>query len=896
MKNILIISPTGGYAGIDVCIDTLVSGINKKKYALTVVFPLNSILMPKFENEGIKCYELPLNWWFPVGFSGNDLLQVIPTLREKVDPLIHIIKDNNIDIVLSNTSVFFDGALAAAISGIPHIFYVHAQYVNNIYADMLQETKDFLYMLMGKLSYRVVCCSSKLHDFMSQYIDNSMYIFNGVDTDKFHYTKKVLSKCDKLNMVCVGHYNSNKQQEFILKSLVELKNMRPEIMQRLSFTMIGPGEANYQNKLKDIVKINNLDSYVNFEGFRDDIYNYLEGFNLYINSSVTENLPVSVLEAMSCGLPVLGTPNDGTTQLIQEGETGYIVDNPKMMAKKIIDFIDYPDTLERMSVNGRIRVERYFSNDQYITEFERLFDQIDHTCIEHNKFPKYVNGLYESIVGRSLSKYPFQKVLVIYPQQAMATYFIAAKNPLDYLKEMNLVDYKSVTLQEFKRQDLNNYDIVYCLRCFDDFAYSILIQAKDRNIPFIWYIDDNYSALKIHNDEVVHTQYSNSLYERMYAQSSAVVVNSGELYYFGKQFTDHIFRLPTYQISNKLLVKEVTSNDKIVTIGFMGTLMRDGDFAFVVPALEGLIEEYGDRVNIEFIGYSPAQLKGYTQVRSFDFIDDYNEFRRFFASRKWNIGLAPLNDTEFNRSKTNNKYREYSSFRIAGIYSNMSAYNYCIQNGVNGFLAENTKEDWYHTIKKLIDNSELRFSIAENAWQDVEKNYSIEKFSKGLMDVFCRQKCDLQQTVLHSDDNRYKIVLPRQYNPDLLCFSKSFHHHRKYKVYCEAPVVRQIGILFAQEKPSKGTVTLVIYDKKHMLRTATKNISEFNFNSWNYFDVEDIYCAVGRLLTVDIITTNVNGAIGVFEDSSRRTFWYKVFNKLRLPLKGMDTLMVDFQS
>ena len=298
-------------------------------------------------------------------------------------------------------------------------------------------------------------------------------------------------------------------------------------------------------------------------------------------------------------------------------------------------------------------------------------------------------------------------------------------------------------------------------------------------------------------------------------------------------------------MNNDTLIKNFEREKGTLTIGFMGTLMRDSDFDCVVPALQRIIKEYGSRICVEFIGYCPKELKEYNHVKTFDFMDDYNEFRKFFASRKWDIGLGPLKDTEFNRSKTNNKYREYSSFHVAGIFSNMATYNYCVQDGINGLLVKNTEDAWYYAIKKLLDNTTLRETIAENAWGDIKKNYSIEKFAKALMNVFCRYHTgskEIQDFIYPSLVGMRSALsgetsFPRAYDPEMLCFSKAIIKPRKYKVFCESPAVRMIGILFGQEVPSKGTVTIKVYTGRHLLRSITKTIKELDFSYWNYFDV-----------------------------------------------------------
>lgn len=891
MKRILFVSPTGGYAGIDVCMETLVLGLDREKIEPIVVFPQKALLKSIFEDQGIRCYELPLNWWFPIGFSSNDILHVLPTLRDKVDPLVQIIKDNQINVVMSNTSVALDGAVAAGICGVPHIFFLHAQYASNIYVDMLQETREFLYSLMGRLSSKVVCCSRLLHDVISQYVDNSMYIYNGVDIDRFTFCPKSLEKeGPRLRLVCVGHFNANKQQDFVLRALNTLQEERPDLLPKVSFTMVGPGEDQYKALLRKLISEYRLEKCVSMEDFRDDIHQYLKKFNCYINCSITENLPVSVLEAMSCGLPTLGTINDGTLQTIQEGENGFLCAEPEEMAHRIIQLLETPGLLEDMSVKARKSVEAQFTTKLFISQFQKLFLDVAKADGPAKKDAKFINGFYESVVGRALHKFPFRKVLVIYPPAAMPTYMLGVKYPFDLLKEKGVLEYLSITPEQFDKKILDEYDTVLCVRFYDDTAYDILKNTKKCGRQFVWLIDDNYSGLHVENGTVVHEEKVNPMYERMYIESSHVVVFSGDMYHFGNRLTQNITRAPTIQPDNRKYLDVSARENGNVVLGFMGTLMRDNDFACVVPAIQRVIEKYGSDVRVEFVGYCPEELADNPCVERFDFIPDYDEFRKFFASRKWDIGLAPLNDTLFNRCKTNNKYREYSSYRIAGIFSNISAYN-CVEHGINGYLTENTEDAWFEAMCALIEDKNLRQSIAQCAHEDVLENYSVENYAKVLMRVFCQQMSNTSTFII--DPETYGPHVPRFYRPEHLALSKRSRSCR-YWLSCNKSSISAIGLLFGSEKQSRGTVTVRIYDGRKLLCESRRDISELSLATWNYFSFEKVDVTSRKTLWVEVAVDDREKAFGVFLDNTKRTFLFKVFSKLGFTLPKRDVLMVDF--
>lgn len=902
MKKILFISPTAGYAGIDVCLESLVMGLDRKKFTPVVVFAKDAVLRKRFEDDGILCYELPLNWWFPVGFHGSDLLYVLPTLRDKVDPLVQIIRDQNIDLVFTNTSVGMDGAFAAAICGVPHMYFLHAQYVPNIYVDMQEETREFLYTLAGKMSEKLVCCSRLLHEVIEKYADNSCYIYNGVDVNRFKFEQRILDTQEpQLKMVCVGHYNQNKQQDFVIRALAKVKQQYPELAKKIFFTMVGPGEKAYCDSLKELIKKYGLERQVSMESFRDDIHQYLHKFNVYINSSITENLPLSVLEAMSTGLPVLGSVNDGTIQIISNGENGFLCETPEDMAERMVWLLQHPVEFEKMSVKSREIAQNQFSTEQYISNFQRTFDEILSKPNNLEERSRFIHGLYESIVGESITKFPHKKVLVVYPKAAMPTYILCVKIPFDILEGKGVLEYKSIDTDEFDEKMLDSYDAVLCVRYYHDFAYSLLKMTKKIKKPFFWLIDDNYSGLRFENGNVIHEENINPDYERMYKESTCVFVYSGGMYHFGSRLTDKIVRLPTIQPDNRKLLEKQTQKDDKIVIGFMGTLKRDHDFEFVLPAIMQIIQKYGELVRFEFIGYYPEALHDNTSVKHFDFIQDYDEFREFFAGRCWDIALAPLHQSLFNASKTNNKYREYSSFHIAGIYSDIEAYS-CVENGINGLKISNTKEQWFDAMCSLIEDETLRNKLADYALKDVLKNYNPEIGAKEMMRAICRYsntsmeyQCitnALYQGQMNIGEQQYHI--PRMYDPNEICFSGNINHARKYRVYCEKHQISAIGLLFASEGKVSGNVRVKIYSGKYLLRTVEKSIKELNFTGWNYFMFPVIQGTGCKELEIVIEPIYTSGSMGVFEDRQHRTFWYKVFNKLHFPLTGHNTLMVDF--
>ena len=127
-------------------------------------------------------------------------------------------------------------------------------------------------------------------------------------------------------------------------------------------------------------------------------------------------------------------------------------------------------------------------------------------------------------------------------------------------------------------------------------------------------------------------------------------------------------------------------------------------------------------------------LEGLTNVISHPPITGLNDFYKHILSRGWNIGLAPLQYTEFNKYKSDNKYREYASFEIAGIYSDVECYH-MIKNKETGILCK-SEADWYYAIEKLILDTEKRKKIIKNAYEDVKKTYNIDTITDNYMKIF----------------------------------------------------------------------------------------------------------------------------------------------------------------
>jgi glycosyltransferase involved in cell wall biosynthesis len=83
--------------------------------------------------------------------------------------------------------------------------------------------------------------------------------------------------------------------------------------------------------------------------------------DIFVNSSVVDNQPLSVLEAFAAGLPVVSTATGEIANMVRHGETGLIVppENPEAMAEAVVRLLDNPEQALTMAQRARAEVEKY---------------------------------------------------------------------------------------------------------------------------------------------------------------------------------------------------------------------------------------------------------------------------------------------------------------------------------------------------------------------------------------------------------------------------------------------------------------------------------------------------------------------------------------------------------
>ena len=158
------------------------------------------------------------------------------------------------------------------------------------------------------------------------------------------------------------------------------------------------------------------------------------------------------------------------------------------------------------------------------------------------------------------------------------------------------------------------------------------------------------------------------------------------------------------------------AQDEAITIGyFSGSISHNSDFEMILPILIKLLKKYG-HLQIMIMGDLdiPPQLM---EFKDRIIVVPFSSWNRIpFYLARCDINIAPLEDTIFNRAKSENKWVEAALVKVPTIASNIGAFAEMINNGETGILCDNN-EDWEKGLRQLIESRDLRKKIGESAYK-----------------------------------------------------------------------------------------------------------------------------------------------------------------------------------
>lgn len=174
-------------------------------------------------------------------------------------------------------------------------------------------------------------------------------------------------------LICAVNVRPSKGIPVMLQAMEQL----PDIP-NLHLLLVGKNMDRYL----DLISKNSMHERIHVTGYRHDVPALIKASDLLIQPSISgEGLPRAVMEAMGCGTPQVITTAGGGKEVVENGQTGFVVPthDPTSIAKRVRELYTKPDLLERMARKGREKIASHFScqrsSERYLDYFTMLLDE-----------------------------------------------------------------------------------------------------------------------------------------------------------------------------------------------------------------------------------------------------------------------------------------------------------------------------------------------------------------------------------------------------------------------------------------------------------------------------------------------------------------------------------------
>lgn len=364
MRTVLFAIETSDPDGAENMLFNLADALDKNIYRPVACLLQEGWLADQARSRGFPTYVLPLTRTVDTRWV-RQALKVVAS--ERVD-IIHAHE------FAMNTYC----TLLAALTRVPCITTIHGK---NYSSDKWH--RRAAYRVVARRT-KMVAVSDDIKDFLATQVGipskQIMTIPNGIDIARYSLPQSTratlrteLGLSDHQRVIgSVGRLEPVKGHTHLLQAARVVCERHPEAV----FVLAGQGQL--RDALARQADALGIGQKVRFLGYREDVSSVLAGIDIFVLPSLSEGLPLSLLEAMAANTPVVASNVGGIPEVIQNQESGLLAQpaEPTDLADKILTLLDHPPLARRYAQNAHAIVTTRFGMGAMVDAYEGLYRQL----------------------------------------------------------------------------------------------------------------------------------------------------------------------------------------------------------------------------------------------------------------------------------------------------------------------------------------------------------------------------------------------------------------------------------------------------------------------------------------------------------------------------------------
>lgn len=277
------------------------------------------------------------------------------------------------DLVLIDTfstSNFYYALVTSQLARILSLKYIPILHGGNL-PKRLKHSEHFSALIFKYAELNVSPSLYLVHEFQ-KYNYKTVYIPNSIPIAEIPFKLRTVFEP---KLLWVRAFDKIYNPAMAVKVLTLLK----ETHKNASLCMVGPDKDSSLGEAKDLAKQLGVAESVTFTGVlpKAQWHQLSEKFDIFINTTNIDNMPVSIIEAMALGLPIVSTNAGGLPYLIENGVDGILipVKEERKMTEAIISLLKNPEKAVEISINSREKAEK-FDESWVKTQWVKLLENV----------------------------------------------------------------------------------------------------------------------------------------------------------------------------------------------------------------------------------------------------------------------------------------------------------------------------------------------------------------------------------------------------------------------------------------------------------------------------------------------------------------------------------------